>query len=477
MSMRRTVRQPRSQGGQVLVVFALTATLLLGFAALAIDLSVGTQNRRVSQNVTDAGALAGVRDFGSFPTLAQETQAANDALVAVGRNYGWPDGWQGTLAVASGLGPWTYTAAYAGVTVQTVSPAVDTPSGSFCYLNKNCLEVTVTQSIRNSFGAYVGGQNTTVSAHSIAYHSGSGGPSNWALYSNTSVSSGNSSESIVGDVYVGAQYLPQSNGQACLGAFYLPGETNSTAHHGHITFGAPQSPPGQSLETVGYGQASPCTGHGAIQAQAPSGDCPAGASWYTNGSASICLVSPAPFEPQIAAPAITGIAPCGGTIAAGHAAGVFELAAGCTLTLDFTNGDIHCVSLVLDNGTPSAPTTVGVSNKKASVSITSYGSSGCPGYGTSTQLSLNRNFLWAAIGSSHVAFQNSSNGCGSITAVTGSLYLPSGSVSFSTNQSLEITGQAFVNSWNVQSGNHPNPIVTYSADNAVLLPEVERLAG
>ena len=51
---------PRSEEGAVLVIFAISFTALLGFAALAVDLGNIAQSHLNTQNAADAAALAGV---------------------------------------------------------------------------------------------------------------------------------------------------------------------------------------------------------------------------------------------------------------------------------------------------------------------------------------------------------------------------------------------------------------------------------
>ena len=50
--------KPGSQHGQVLVIVAVAFTVLLGAAAIAVDLGNGQLQKRRLQNVADAAALA-----------------------------------------------------------------------------------------------------------------------------------------------------------------------------------------------------------------------------------------------------------------------------------------------------------------------------------------------------------------------------------------------------------------------------------
>ena len=54
-----------AERGQVMILTALLAVVILGAAALAVDLSVNTFSQRTLQNVSDAAALAAVIANGS----------------------------------------------------------------------------------------------------------------------------------------------------------------------------------------------------------------------------------------------------------------------------------------------------------------------------------------------------------------------------------------------------------------------------
>jgi hypothetical protein len=47
----------------------------------------------------------------------------------------------------------------------------------------------------------------------------------------------------------------------------------------------------------------------------------------------------------------------------------------------------------------------------------------------------------------------------------GTVYVPDGTITTTSNAYWEVTGQVICGDWQVQSGNHPNPDVTYSAGN------------
>ncbi len=80
----RSSRAVRSQRGQVLPLFALFLLVLLGFAALAIDVSGALAARRLYRSAADAAALAGGQDLQVGTTRAvtdrARTQARTDAM-------------------------------------------------------------------------------------------------------------------------------------------------------------------------------------------------------------------------------------------------------------------------------------------------------------------------------------------------------------------------------------------------------------
>ena len=84
-----------TQRGQVVILAALMAILIIGTTALAVDLSVSTFHQRSLQNVSDAAALAGASDLGAPPTSAQQLQGVSDALLAIQKNENFPAGWTG----------------------------------------------------------------------------------------------------------------------------------------------------------------------------------------------------------------------------------------------------------------------------------------------------------------------------------------------------------------------------------------------
>ena len=71
--------------GQTLLVFVLALTVLLGFAAMAIDVGLFYEDRRHYQNTADAAALAGVAELPLNPAAAKQKAtewAANNGVAA-----------------------------------------------------------------------------------------------------------------------------------------------------------------------------------------------------------------------------------------------------------------------------------------------------------------------------------------------------------------------------------------------------------
>jgi hypothetical protein len=223
----------------------------------------------------------------------------------------------------------------------------------------NNFEVDLSLHVQNGFGTLIGAPTSTIAAHSIAYHSGPPSPYTFAFFARILTGSGNQQETIYGDAFVGNGYSPQSAGKAGLCVYEVAGGTQ-----GHIVLGT--VPPSTGPEPS-YGQSpssSPCTGgnaKGALSAQAPSPqatsptNCPAPSTPYddTSTGAWLCYLAN-PSVPDVAAPTVGQGAGttlvCNFTISASTAAGVYGVPANCGVTLDFSSGNINCVSLVLGAG-------------------------------------------------------------------------------------------------------------------------------
>lgn len=82
---------PRSEVGAVLVIFAISFTALLGFAALAVDLGNTAQSHLNTQNAADAAALAGmtVLNTGPVPGVASAITSVKDVAHTYIANISW----------------------------------------------------------------------------------------------------------------------------------------------------------------------------------------------------------------------------------------------------------------------------------------------------------------------------------------------------------------------------------------------------
>lgn len=499
----RVCRAPRaSQRGQMMLILALMATVIFGGVALAVDLGVQAHHRRSLQNSSDMAALAAARDLpgtADLPTAQQN--AADDAVRSlVTQGIWWGGGGApandgcGARAIAGYCFTTTYTAGDGTYTVSFSTPPL-TPRNlstnpQTTFQSGNYAEVDLRQRSTNGFGSFVGQPQSTAGSHSVAYHWGPGGSFGFALYSQTLVGTGNQPEDVLGDVYIGSAYAPQSSGLAALCADRIPG---STTLGGRIVFGAPQPPnSGGGVPAVNQPAAAKCPySGGTLNAMAPPTECPRGQFITWNPKLNLCLANPAiqppafpepvPATPPVTRPPALPQASC--TITKATSPGVYEVnpagACGSSITLDFSSGDISCISLVLDAGSTVLLSGAQKGTPSRSVppsNLTSYGDASCaalglPGAGDPA----NRSVIWAAPTAVVTIKDDASPGCCRVYDFFGAVDMPSGNASIRKNAALEITGQTVVSNWDVQSGNHPNPVVTYAPGDNPQNPEVLRL--
>ena len=69
---RPQVRTNQAERGQALIIFVLTAAVLFGFTAMAVDVGLILHQRRQLQNAADAAALAGAIELPQSPSLAYD---------------------------------------------------------------------------------------------------------------------------------------------------------------------------------------------------------------------------------------------------------------------------------------------------------------------------------------------------------------------------------------------------------------------
>ena len=80
---------PRSEEGAVLVIFAISFTALLGFAALAVDLGNIAQNHLNTQNAADAAALAGVTSLANENSVLKAIASVEGVASTYITNISW----------------------------------------------------------------------------------------------------------------------------------------------------------------------------------------------------------------------------------------------------------------------------------------------------------------------------------------------------------------------------------------------------
>lgn len=543
----RRAHRRSADGGQMIVLVALMAVLIFAASAIAVDLSVSTFNQRTLQNVTDSAVLAGAEDLVGTVTTAEQTSAINDALKAIQTNEGFPSTWAGTStasACGSGL---CETVTYGGYTVKVSTPPQSPRAGTNGGLND--VEADITYTSRNNFAGIIGHPMSNVMAHSVAYHWGPPGPYEYAFFAKEWLGSGNQVEQISGDTYVGNGYFPQSSGKAALCVYNVSqsvdsdgvNDTDSSTdgtsspdgdndEQGRIVYGV--TDPSSQRDGGGHGPASfnygvtpssdPCQGSGnqqltaqaAISSSSPT-NCPTGTQVRNDPSWGYFCYEAPPSPPNIVAPCskpgdgctASPLCSVNGSVTVSKTTppGVYDVAAGCTVTLDLSSGDVQCVSLILQAGA-NVQTVDGVDNPPApnpsgtggNGYMTAYGydatdsvanqdiqgiggavpASSCPGSGINDTKSA----IWSAPTTTSpppVAITNKSTGrsggTSHVTLFVGALFLPGQQISYGTNQAIEDAGQVYVDQWNVQSGNHPNPTVAYDPQGVPYVAEILRL--
>jgi hypothetical protein len=293
--------------------------------------------------------------------------------------------------------------------------------------------------------------------------------------------------------------VPQSNGQAGFCA-----ATDAQGNPGHVVLGAPQfgtfpSPDPASGAPYQYNvkpndadqveNVSACSTNPAKQVSqsAPLGSCGSlnvqgVVMTTTQDSRSLaCMANPPLTPPNLQAPSMTGTVI---TLDGSHLSNNQSVL---TVTTPLTPGLYYvkhnpncsapnCTDVVIDghsalNGCTGSyasaynvcmigvtfwldqGATIGVSNG-AKVLISPYVPT------ADTSLDPNDGFysVYAPAGSAAGIYESNVS---SVLVMTGTLYMPSGSMNVTQNAILSVVGQAIVQSWNVQSGNFTNPEITY----------------
>jgi Flp pilus assembly protein TadG len=481
--MMRISNRRNGERGQILVVIAVMALVLIGSTALAVDLGVNTQSKRNLQNMTDPAALAGARDLPLDPK-----QGLKDALDAVEKNSPWAGNtsWLTTgqsspvlscnatrCTISSYAGP----SGYSNYSISLSSPPASPQNSN--YNTTNYIEVDVRLTSTNGFAGAIGIGTSSELGHSIAYSPGPSGAFPFALWSKTQVLTGNEVEQIIGNTYAAQAYVDQSTGKAGLCANELADGTQ-----GYAMLGSPQVPDTNSgavqynqnhVNTITPGKdCSWAVNNQPVVAQQQPQGCPSGISSYVDSSfTKACVAQPALLTPSMPAPTLVCPLPCVGTTPIPNAwcknppttwpQGIYTMdSTVCNGAngLDFSgNGasyTLNCVTLYFPNGGNMT-----VSKNSDSVTQTPFGP-GCSDFSAARPPNPNdgKYAIYAPAGSAPtITIQQNTD---TYTA-TGTVYMPDGTVSIGQNCIINITGQAVVGTWNVQSGNHPNPDVTYSA--------------
>jgi hypothetical protein len=389
------------------------------------------------------------------------------------------------------------------------------------------------------FANVIGASVNTTGAHSIAYHQVPSIPFGFALYANTVVSTGNEIETVVGNTYAYRNIYPQAQGQAGFCAATLSDGSGGNLVLGSPQYpnakpalssdpaqGADQqyvlSPDGHDPDVAHI--VSDCSDAQSGQiaqtgSEAAAGTCPTSVQGVNLGSSSYfdtnytktCVANPPVPEPSFDGPATdttAGTHFCNPSPGAGgeYQPGTYS----CTgshavaLTVDHTmkpgiyhvkhNPDLNSgESDVVISGTPvsadSDPTQgcpssgyveylcgvtfildagaiITVQGNGTTVIITPYIPPSPTGNDTKFP-------VYSGYGVSGTTINV--NDTNAKLVMTGTVYMPSGSMNVGQNAFVYIQGQAIVNTWNVQSGNHPNPDILWDGSRVATEKEILRL--
>ena len=205
--MRKRLRHMRrDEGGSVLVMIAILLPVMLGMAALAIDVAGWYQTRRQLQSAADAAALAGMQDLPTSATASTDAQ-----------NY--------VIKNASGAGT-----------------TVTTPFNS----DSNQIKVTVTKSYPSIFGGLLGLGSVQISASAVAKKTGTGSSKSALFASNTACGGTNGVYIVSNNVNViggthsnGNLYLNANNDQLGPTSYGGPNGCSYSNYGNNNTFGGP----------------------------------------------------------------------------------------------------------------------------------------------------------------------------------------------------------------------------------------------
>jgi hypothetical protein len=529
----------RAQRGQAIPIIAVASTALLGFTAMAVDLSVQTHARRDLQNATDGAALAGAHHLSTAPvTQSQRVAGVQDAIEVLHTRLQWPLGGQTVYQYAqsqtsgspgcSGSTSCSVTFTAGGNTVTISTPPVTARTALYNGASQY-LEVNVSQRSAAGIGGAVGIVAGNAGGHSIAYHYAPGQPFGFALYADSFAQDSNFDQTITGNIYAYRSIQPQSGGHSA-----------TCAQGGSIVLGDPQAPHPVPSPDPAAGQpqqaatraasltflADCSSASGGAVAQTASEGCPSvpgvsltAANSYvddpsytqtlpsgvtTVGTTRACVAYPAIPPPDLGAPTLDpnastygctvngglvggvyqpGIYTCGLTVDHPLASGVFEIVHNATLANDVTIASavsgtcnaadsssydvcLYGVTFYLQQNSGAGAAMYVGRGGGVKARITPYNPTG------SSNPNDGRFPIYAPRG---VTAQLNVDKNKTLLSLQGTVYMPSGTTSTTSNADLVIDGQAIVSSWVNQGGNHPNPRITYDAGVVGQQREVLRL--
>jgi Flp pilus assembly protein TadG len=146
-------RLAQRSSGQTFLLISIALVVLMGMAALAVDVGDLWTTRRLMQSAADAGAVAGADEIGIGGTSSAITTAAKDAA----SHNGFTDG--ATRPGSAGA-----------ITVAVHNPPTSGPFAT----NSNAVEVDVSQSQRSYFMSVLGWNSVPITTAAIAVTLGSG---------------------------------------------------------------------------------------------------------------------------------------------------------------------------------------------------------------------------------------------------------------------------------------------------------------
>lgn len=164
-SEEAAMRQRNKEAGNVLLLTALSLTVLMGFVGLAVDMGMLRYDKRLEQTAADAAALAGASNlaYSGWQAGGQNAAVAN----------GFTDSSGNDITACTG-------AAISTVCVEIDSPPVDGPhAGSVgCSPAPSCyVEARVTEVWPTYFMNLLGIQSELMTARAVATSLSGGGPS------------------------------------------------------------------------------------------------------------------------------------------------------------------------------------------------------------------------------------------------------------------------------------------------------------